>query len=178
MTEPRLAEVEVCDDRSCQSTHMMVRGDHLSFVSVEQARRVGDYPLDDRKMPSDIKLPPSYVLVHDTSGVIFSRCELYIVRWFSGNDGIAVDKRVANTARAYFGTDDVNIGSIEIPSGPWQRMAKMKYIRYRRQGHLQDNYEHPYDPPVYLYSTKSGPKAWKLSLPNGCIVDHRGFVKP
>jgi hypothetical protein len=175
----RLAAAEVCDAGSCQTSHLLVRGDRISFVSVEQAKRVGDHPLDERKMPSDITLPADFVLVHDTSGLLFDRCHMHIVRWRGGrkklNGAREKDVQVAHT---YFGRNvAINVGEVEVPEGPWSRVAKVKYIRYRRQGNAKGNYEHPFDPPVFLYSTQR-PLSWKLKLPNGCIVDERGFVRP
>ena len=174
-----LAEAEVCDDEVCTTSHLLVRGDKISFVSSEQAARVGVHPLDDTKMPSDIELPADFVLVHDTSGVLFDRCHMYIVRWRSAGKKLAdVHQDDVKVAREYFGKGSrLNVGDVEVPEGRWNRIAKIRFIRYRRAGHARGNYEHEFDPPVYLYSTQGG-LAWKLRLPDGCIVDERGFVRP
>lgn len=177
----RIAETEVCDSAVCTVSHHLVRGDHIEFVSVEQVRRVGRHPLDDSAMPSDIKLPKSYVLV-DPDGTFFPRCNFYVVQWHGGSGTLNdVGQKDIKIAHDYFGPKAaIRVGQIEMPEveGTWKRQAKVQFIRYRRQGKLSANYEHEYNPPVFLYSTHKGPLAWKLALPSGCIVDSRGFVRP
>lgn len=175
----RVAKVEVCDSKACQTSHLLVRGDRISFVSVEQVRKVGEHPLSDSKMPSDIVLPNDYVLVHDTSGVLFDPCHMHIVKWHGGRKTLnGARSKDAQAAHTYFGKGvSVSVGEVEVPNGAWSRVAKVKFIRYRRHGYAKGNYEHPFDPTVFLLSTQK-PLAWKLRLPNGCIVDDRGFVRP
>lgn len=174
-----LARAEECDDKSCTVSHLLVRGDHISFVSSEQARKVGVHPLDDTKMPSDIALPADFVVVHDTSATLFDPCHMHIVKWRRGRKGLStVHNKDVQVARKYFGRNSqLKVGDVEVPQGPWKRVAKISFIRYRREGYAKGNYEHEFKPPVYLYST-TNPLAWKLRLPNGCIVDERGFVRP
>lgn len=177
----RIAEAEVCNSAMCTISNHLVRGDQIEFVSAEQVRRFGRHPLDDEAMPSDIKLPKSYVLV-DPDGVFFPRCNFYVVQWHGGSGSLSdVDQKDIKIAQDYFGADHpVRVGQIEMPEldTSWKRQAKIEFIRYRRQGKLAGAYEHPYNPPVYLYATKSGPLAWKVVLPSGCVVDSRGFVRP
>lgn len=176
---PHLTEAEQCDDNACTTSHLLVRGDKISFVSAEQAEKVGVHPLDDSKMPSDITLPEDFVLVHDTSGVLFDPCHMYIVRWHGGGKKVSdVHQDDVKVARDYFGKNlSLSVGDVEVPEGRWNRIAKIRFIRYRRAGKARGNYEHEFKPPVYLYSTQGG-LAWKLKLPDGCIVDERGFVRP
>lgn len=176
----RIAQTEVCDSKTCQTGTLLVRGDRISFVSVEQVKKVGRHKLDAEKMPSDIELPGDYVLVHDTAGSLLSRCELFIVRWHKAGTNLVPSKesRAVTDAREYFGRDvPLQLGEVDIPEGAWQRVAKVAFIRYRRVGNSGGMYEHEYDTPVFLYDTTK-PLAWKLALPNGCIVDARGFVHP
>jgi hypothetical protein len=180
---------EACNSRAC--AHLLVRGDQIEFVSVEQARRVGCGPgscptaLDERRMPSDIKLPRSYVLVHDTTGFLLSKCELYVVKYRRArtNNVSSLHRDEVEAARAYFSMGDnpsdsirLETGSVVIPKGPWTRTAKIRLIRYRRHNYRM-GFEHLYDPPVWLSSSSSS-RAWKLSLPSGCIVHEQGFIKP
>lgn len=172
----RVAITEVCDEVSCQQSQLLVRGDRISFVSVEQVKKVGRYPLDEEKMPSDVFLPEDFVVVHDTAGILFDRCHMHIVKWRKGR------KRTMNGSdpdvSKYFGKNaEIQVGDVEIPQGPWKKRGKIAFIRYRRTGNLKGNYEHDFDPCVFLYSTQR-PLSWKLRLPNGCIVDERGFVRP
>lgn len=176
----RVAQTEVCDSKTCWQGHLLVRGDKISFVSTEQVKEVGYHALDPDAMPADIELPGNYVLVHDTAGELLNRCDLYVVRWYP-DSGRSVHKNLASKAlrdaRAYFGDGStIKLGSVDIPEGPWKREAKVKCIRYRRHGY-DKLFEHTYDTPVDLFTTDS-PLAWRVSLPAGCIVDERGFVRP
>lgn len=191
----KIAETEECDECSCETRHLLVRGDIVSFVTPERVQQSGPHPLDDRKMPSDITIPKGYVLVHDTTGVMLDRCDLYIVKWHQGGrrstpkrhqGGRRLTPNLADVvgpdaladAHAYFGEQGgLTVGRIDIPEGPWHRVAQVKFIRYRRVGVHSGSYEHEYEIPVDLmYCTR--PLAWRLPLPTGCIVDPRGFVWP
>jgi hypothetical protein len=180
---------EACNSKLC--AHLLVRGDQIEFVSAEQARRVGCGPkscptqLDEQAMPSDIKLPRSYVLVHDTTGDLLSRCELYVVKWHKTrvNNVQSMHKNDVEAARDYFSMGDnpadtirLETGSVIVPRGPWKRLAKIRLIRYRRHNYKM-GFEHLYDPPVWLSFTER-PLAWKLSLPSSCVVHEEGFVRP
>lgn len=184
-----------CDDSKC--TELLVRGDKVSFVSLEQAESVGCYEpacdlhRDDAKMPSDIDMiPGSYVLVHDTESAILPKCQLYILRWRSKKrDGVALPEAVTE----YFGKEKPRSGGVEIPEGPWKKVCKVRFVRYTRYGVAPDpddktkivfkpgghhvNFEHGFDPPVNLYICKR-PLSWKLALPDFCVITSKGFEVP
>ena len=197
--KPRVAQAVVCATGTCYAGHMLVRGDRISFVSVEQVRRTGWHPRDERRMPSDITAPEDFVVVHDTTGALLSRCDFHIVRWSpkKASRHPTFSHQTRDDVMRYFGDGvRVALGSIDIPEGPWRPIGKIAVIRYRRIGKAkivlegqpgQDehdpeeivvrNFEHKYDPSVsLLYSHR--PLAWRLPLPEGCIVDERGFVRP
>lgn len=180
----RLARATVCESGTCSTSNLLVRGDCVSFVSVEQVEKFGEHPLDEKKMRSDLWLPRGYVLVHDTTGNTLNRCDFYVVKWrgsgprksHSSNPEPSADE--LDAARLYFGSDGrFTRGAVDIPKGPWQSHTQVRFIRYRRVGMHGGNYEHKYEVPVELhYSTR--PLAWRLPLPSGCVVDARGFVYP
>jgi hypothetical protein len=176
----RVANTEVCDSKQCRPVQLLVRADKVSFVSTEQVRRVGYHALDPDAMPSDIELPGNYVLVHDTAGELLNRCDFYIVRWYSDSghfDHNRSSQKAVRDAKAYFGSGaSIRVGSVDIPDGPWKRETKVKCIRYRRHGY-DKLFEHTYEVPVHLFTTDK-PLAWRVSLPDSCIVDERGFVRP
>lgn len=195
MTEAgRIAEATVCDARGCYSSHFLVRGTRIEFLSVEALRKSGakrevrnDGPGGEgqvywspRMPPADIRLPPSYVLVHDTVGALLSKCDLYVVRWRrSGSKEMSKD--ILDDAREYFvnGSNQqlpLSYGSVEIPEGPWHRESRVALIRYRRPGFAKP-FEHAYEPNVDVYYSER-PLAWRLPLPAGCVVDSHGFVWP
>jgi hypothetical protein len=177
--KPKIAHAEVCNDKACAIRDLIVKGDRVSFVSVEQSQRTGIHPLDDEKMPSDITIPKDYVLVQDPTGRYLNKCHFYILPWHNNvPDSAKLTRNVANLAQEYFG-DGVKLqhGSVDIPEGRWHRVAEVAFIRYRRAGNFKGNYEHPYNPPVWLYDTDR-PLGWRIVLPTGCVVDARGFVWP
>lgn len=184
-----LVEAEVCESGLCQIGHLLVRGDRVSFVSDEQAKksgakrtvRDGRVYWDPEAPKSDVKsIPPGYVVVHDATGTLLSSCDMYIVRFISttsGQDEISAE--AISAAREYYGKNvRIKVGQVELPEGPWKRISgKMNMVRYRRAGDLADSYEHVWDPSVSLYDCEN-PIAWRMPLPEGCIVDPRGFVRP
>lgn len=176
----RLAQTKICESGYCELGDLLVRGDQISFVSTEQVRAVGRHKLDPVAMPSDVVLPDDYVLVHDPVGTLLNKCDLYVVRWRNAtrNRAPTVRPELLRSARAYFGSGSrITRGTVDIPKGPWHRVAKVQFIRYRREGDDSNPYEHEYDVPVSLLDS-TRPLAWRLPLPEGCIVSARGFVRP
>lgn len=184
----RIAEATACDSKGCYSSHLLVRGDRVSFLSTEAYRqskakrevRDGKVYWSPSMPPSDVKLPPGYVLVHDTVGELLTKCDLYIVRWRRGGSKEA-SKDIIEDAHAYF--EEVSgrqlglrYGSVEIPAGPWKKIARVSFIRYQQPG-VPGPSEHAYDPAVDVYDCMH-PLAWRLPLPTGCVVDSHGFVWP
>jgi hypothetical protein len=188
---PRVAEVEVCDEEVCEVGHFLVRGDHVSLISTEQARRMGEKRVsvadgesawrdrNGRQIVADIPLPPTYVLVHDAVGRLLEKCDIYVLKWRSSRRQMQSDMHQSDlrAAENYFGPQaSIRGGFVEIPRGSWAPVTQVRFIRYRRFG-FRNAFEHRYDPPVKLLST-SRPLAWRLPLPDGCVIDSRGFVRP
>src|SRR5262245_41136563 len=143
--EPRVAETEICDEVSCETVHLLVRGDRVSFVSLEQARKVGEDArvVRDgivswkRPMPSDAKLPPDYVMVNDAAGRLLSKCDIYVVKWRNAGrrETSEIHRSDLSAARDYFGSGaQIRSGFIEVPRGPWRRVGRVRLIRYMRYG--------------------------------------------
>jgi hypothetical protein len=188
MESGRLAEATVCDARGCYSSHFLVRGTRIEFLSTEALRKSGaKREVKDGlvywspRMPkADVTLPRDYVLVHDTIGAALSKCDLYVVRWRRGGSK-EPSKDILEDAHAYFVNGDeqqlpLSFGSVEIPDGSWHREARVALIRYRRPGFIKP-FEHDFNPPVDVYYCER-PLAWRLPLPNGCVVDSHGFRVP
>lgn len=184
----RIAEATVCDARGCYSSHFLVRGTHVEFLSVEALRRSGAKREErngevfwEPSMPrADVVMPPSYVLVHDTVGALLDKCDLYVVRWRRGGSK-RMEKNILDDARDYFvdGNEKplpLSYGSVEIPEGPWRKVAQTTLIRYRRPG-FSKPFEHAYGLPVDVYDC-ARPYALRLPLPQGCVVDSHGFRWP
>lgn len=192
MTIPQIVEAEVCETGLCSVGHLLVRGDRVSFVSVEQVKKSGAKRTvkdgrvywDPEPPKSDVKLETNYVVVHDPSGRLLSSCDLYIVKWHrlhmrASTDAEELSPEAVAAAKKYYGRNvAIRVGSVEIPEGPWSRIpGKMAMIRYRRYGVDADDYEHVWEPSVSVFDC-AHPIAWRLPLPEGCVVDERGFVRP
>lgn len=192
----RIARAQQCDDQGCDVAHLLVRGTHVSFISTEAAKKYakqngGRIPratdeygvettTDERVVHPDIVIPTDFVLVHDTKAALLNRCELYLLRWRKGGAGDTslIHPDDVQAAHDYFGSGyQLQHGSVELPDGKWERVAKVAFIRYTRQGQHAAKYEHEFEPPAWIYDC-TRPLSWKLKLPNGCIVDDRGFVRP
>jgi hypothetical protein len=170
-----------CDGSFC--THMLVRGDKIEFVSARQSLASGCTPtsckiaLNDRELESDIKLPPEFVLVHDTTGAVYDPCTVYFVRWRPEYDSIAsVDPEVLRDAKKYFGGPPERFGAVEIARGPWRHVMRVQHIRYCRPRRTKC-YNHHWNPAVLLEYCER-PLAWRLRLPDGCVITDHGFIKP
>lgn len=195
----KLAEATVCDDVACRTGHLLVRGDRVSFLSVQRWRELqrrgykrevvkGDVIWSPEMPDSDVELPPSYVLVHDTSGNLLSKCDLYVLRWRAQNGKKSarnsteeISRKILSDAQEYFVSENnvelrPGFGHVEIPEGSWKKVANVQFIRYRRPGFVKP-FEHDYDPAVEVHDCMR-PLAWRLPLPSGCVVDSRGFVWP
>lgn len=177
--DPRLAAAEICDNRVCEVVHLLVRGDRVSFVSTEQVSRIGEAKLDPVRMPSDVRLPAGYVLVNDATGRLLDKCDIYVVKWRNSRRRESTDVHPNDLAAAeeYFGSGaPIRGGFVDIPRGPWKRVARVRYIRYERFG-FDTPFEHRYDVPVDLFYS-ARPLAWRVPLPEGCVINARGFVRP
>lgn len=199
MSNARIAEATICDAKGCYDGHLMVRGDQISFLSVQRWKQLqkqgykrevekGDVIWSPEMPESDVKLPSDFVLVHDTTGELLSKCDFYVLKW-RGRRGAksmrnsiqTINEQLLEDAREYFVSESgrelrPGHGSVEIPDGSWTKVASVQFIRYRRPGFVKP-FEHDYDPAVDVYDCMS-PLAWRLPLPTGCVVDSRGFVWP
>ena len=79
-------------------------------------------------------------------------------------------------AHAYFGNDyKGHVASIDIPDGSWRSVGRVTVIFYDRPGEHADYYRHEFSTPVPL---SSNGRWHRLSLPEGAVVNDRGFVRP
>jgi len=192
MSEPgRVLEATDCTTGACYTHYILERGYNISFVSTEQVRRSGARRIvrngevfwEPRMPRADVTFPRGFVLVHDTTGELLNRCDMYIVRRKRGAKLAPEDvpENVYSDARSYFvDKNDRELplasGSVEIPEGPWVRLARVRLIRYRRAGFTLP-FEHFYDPPVEVHYSRRT-LGYRLPLPNGCVVDDHGFRWP
>lgn len=177
-----------------------LRGELGAGVSVPSESRVVDVFVEAlRRDPSNhavkavaralgkdmpIVCPAEFVVVQDVSGSRKRACDFYICRASERRsiraDGRHVSDAAVDAAKRWYGGDGHVAGrTVNVPDGPWHREAQIDAIWYRRHAvrGLGGRYEHSYSPSVPLY-VSSRPKGWRVALPDGCIVDERGFVYP
>lgn len=169
---------------SPEAGSMIIRGWRVSFVLDPSAKVPKAFRLtsDPNEVGPILELPESFVLVQDPSGQNLRKCDFYVLPYTSTHQKVSkVDPTLQHAALDYYGPGhDLERGNVDIPNGPWHRVAAVSKIRYRRPGDLHGDYQHPYEVSVPLYGagSKSSPRGWRLSLPTGCVVDGRGFVSP
>lgn len=131
---------------------------------------------------SILEVPDSWGLVHDVTGSLLHRCELILTRYQRVNKNTHIrSAKVKKAAIGYFGVgaSDLLVGSVEIPRGPWQHIGGVSVIYYQRWGSKRKSglYHHDFEFPIPIYIQKDK-KAYRLALPDACIVNSRGFVWP
>jgi len=146
---------------------LLVRGD---LVKLE---------LDDGRV---IDVPDSWGLVHDLSGKILHRCDLFIAPYQTvNNKSASIPYKIKKAAKSYFGVGegDLVTGSVAIPTGPWHHIGSVSIIYYQRWGSKRKSglFHHDFDFPVELYQ-QIDKNAYRLALPDACIINERGFVWP
>jgi hypothetical protein len=129
-----------------------------------------------------ILLPEKNVVVHDISGEQRRSCDFYICVQMPGSGSYrAPTDKAIDAAKRWSGTvGKVSLQKVALPDPPWQLAAQIDAIWYRRDAveGLGGRYAHPYSPSVALYRSQRQPGGWRIALPDGCIVDERGYVSP
>ena len=118
-----------------------------------------------------IELPITHGMIHspDTS----KKCHVYFGPYQKTREAVSELPRIAN---AYFGSDyKGRVAYLDIPNGKWRPVGEVDVIFYDRPGEHRDYYRHKFAKPIPL--SVNG-RFHRLSLPNGCVVNDRGFVTP
>jgi len=126
-----------------------------------------------------VECPEHFWIVVDTKGAFWNRCNIGICP--------AVTEKQILRDRGPGGTIYIEVGHlcgcggqeipslIKMPPGRWEKIATVDQILYDRPD--VGAMVHDYDVPVPLYRKKGG-EAYCVALPDGCVVDRRGFVRP
>jgi hypothetical protein len=121
--------------------------------------------------------PASFGMIHDPDGETLSKCDVYVGPYKKGRKEVPLTRH----ARSYFGRSYVTrSANVDVPGGPWNPVGDVVQIFYRRPATTQTakhrgNYFHKMKKPVGLSKCRS---FYRLELPDGCIVNERGFVFP
>ena len=125
----------------------------------------------------EIPLPKHYGIIHDPEGDDLPRCEVFFgpYRLLAGRP-----EGTTRSAVKYFGRHyQPRLMMVNIPENGWRFEALIVQILYKRGlrgAHHAGGFHHPFQK-APLTLSRSG-RYRRLSLPNGCIVDDRGFVFP
>jgi hypothetical protein len=133
-------------------------------------------------------------LLYDVSGTHWPSCSLLIAPFEKMR---AVAENPTSEALAFYGRSaTIRQGAINLPPravGAWDRLGAIETIFYERRGKRAPGYfRHEFnrprglwklvwpvkkgaDKPAILYTLRG---AYRVELPQGCIVDDRGIVVP
>jgi hypothetical protein len=158
---------------------LVAKADHVAFEKV-----------GDRRGQPSIRLPARAWMWHDEDGEQWPPCSLLIGG--RPKPSREVPELSAKAKRYYGGYRPV---SYELALPPrdlsrWTRIGEVQRIFYVRRGHIMGGelFQHAFKGGARRFFFW-GPKLarpvllrcgdfWRLELPGGCIVNHRGFVVP
>jgi len=143
----------------------LVKGDEVSFVR----KRDGHV----------IYMPADFVMVHDVHGELVRSCDLFVVHYQHGRNGTSQsDVSLKKKAVDYYGKNTpLETGAVDVPIDGWHRVAATYEIRYRRMGKHKGLYSHVFSELPWLEQCRHT-LAFKLPLPDGCVLNERGIVWP
>lgn len=142
--------------------------------------------------------PPSRAgMLYDETGIDWPKCSLLIAP-FRGWTHEPESTKTFKSARYYFGRDtEIGAGTLTIPAralSSWTRVGDVREIFYLRAGtkapgRFQHRFHKPRglwrliflfnrraaNTPVVLYKSRG---AYRLELPDGCMIDDRGIARP
>jgi hypothetical protein len=137
---------------------ILIKGDHVRFEMTDG---------------SMITMPDSYGIIHDPEGYSLPYCEVF----FGPFEVTRQRVDLTSKAKAYFGRGyEGRRAIVDVPiQGPWEFVGETIQIFYKRRGKDTRKFYHPQKRPVRLL--RCG-KFYKNELPDGCVLDDRGFVWP
>jgi len=139
----------------------------------------GDVRLLELDDGGRIALPPGWSQVHDPTGHKIPACTILVLQYTYPDDGgPPLTQSELREAEIYFGTAYIptRVG-VDIPSEPWIMVGHVRAISYARRGRHRGNKRHAFKVPVPLHAQPSR-SAFRISLPQGCVLDARGYVWP
>lgn len=153
-----------------------IRGDLTAFDLVGGKRKVFSKTYGSFH---DVVLPPDFGHVHDQDGELLDRCDVYLCRYrIDRRSRISIPDELLRQAHDYYGEDARLVRArVEIPDGPWQRVGVVETIWYTRYGKEEGPWFHPFEDKAELLKSRCC-QAYLLRLPDGCIVNDRGYVWP
>ncbi len=127
----------------------------------------------------NLSLPRGWGMVHDPSGQQIGRCTVLLMKYNraleSANPITDIERKAAQD---YFGQSYEPVRVIlDFPTGKWQSGGRITEVRYARRGKFGGEWRHRFKKAVRL-CIHASPRAYKLELPDDCVLDVRGFVRP
>jgi len=120
-------------------------------------------------------LPPSYGQIHDESGSVLPKCEVF----FAPQKRTREPAEMTRANRRYFGADHKAVVAWpDIPKSGWEEVGRVRKIFYVRRGRrAPGGFHHPFNASRNVMLWKSG-RCYRITLGDGCLVDDRGFRWP
>lgn len=149
-------------------TNIIIMGDEVGFTLANG---------------EELTLPDDIVIVRDVEGDILPKNEVFFLPCVGRATGVTVGERAHDAAARWYGSEGgLERYAVDLPTekpAQWKSRGAVSQIRYRRLGHLADQYQHPFNPFVQLLHTAvGGTSAWRFVLPEDFVIDERGFVFP
>ena len=137
---------------------ILVKGGHVAFRTEAGPTR---------------ELPLSYGMIHDETGAQLDACTLFFGPFV---DAGLFDGELPEHVRDYFGNDlKLRVATFDVPSKAWSDCDVVTEILYRRIGRYETDAFHAFDRPQTLQRSR---KWYRITLPDDCVVNWRGIVKP
>lgn len=156
-------------------TPLLVRGDVVSVV-LEDGRTV--------------EFPETWGLVHDPTGQCVDKCEVLVCPYtITHKRCVGLPPSIYDAALNYWGEGyELKAGTVVLPTGPWERVGRIVRVYYDRYGELASPYQHPFkdiEDTAVLYRQqrpqrygRRSHRSYRISLPDGCVINAHGFVWP
>ncbi len=111
-------------------------------------------------------------MIHDPDGEALDKCVVYVGPYRKKQE----DVTHTSLSRRYFGASyTLRRAAVDVPTGPWNSVGEVVAITYQRAGADTRMFRHKFNPSVLLSRSKS---FYRIELPDGCVVNHRGYVFP
>lgn len=143
---------------------MLLRGRQVELVTTK------DEVLLDR--------PDDFWILTDRHGEMFPPCHVLLCRCEIASGAVSklCDPDDLAEARSYYDRRRFRAWRPVFSMGPWRLVALVSEIRYLRD--RPPPFRHPFESPVRCYVSTVEPITYKLTLPEGCILNNHGFVEP
>lgn len=128
----------------------------------------------------EIQLPSAFGMVHDPDGIVMDRCTVLVLLYTHVAHGeLPITHAERKAAEKYFGNDYEAVRVlVDFPTPLWILAGNVRAIEYARKGQRRGRRRHLFKGEATRLFAHRTLRAFKLVLPDGCVLDARGFVDP